>query len=271
MEPIAVDDVAEFSSERYQKVSLVESANLFVDVYCFHPGQSQDPHDHAASDKVYYVIEGTGTATIGEEEHSLDVGDLVHAPAGVRHGFRNDGDQPLRVLVWMAPPPTAGGHHHEHVETQSRTIAVFTVSTTRSLEDDEGGRLINDRFVEAGHTVATYDVIPDDADAIQLAVEAVVDDVDAVVLTGGTGVTPDDVTIEAVTSLFDKELPGFGEYFRHLSVADIGSAVIMTRATAGIVGDVPIFAIPGSTAAVDLAIADIILPELDHLVDLAGR
>ena len=97
------------------------------------------------------------------------------------------------------------------------------------------------------------------------------DDVDVVVTTGGTGVTPDDVTVDAARPLFGKELPGFGELFRRLSAEDIGAKVVGSRATAGVVDDTLVFCLPGSEHATTLGTEDVILPEITHLVGLATR
>lgn len=276
MEPYDTTGVAQFSDESFQKVNLFESDELFVDVYCFRPGQEQAPHTHAESEKIYHVLEGTATVLAGETEHRLTPGEIIHIPKGAAHGVRNDTDSVLRTLVMMAPLPGGSddghsGHHHEHVEADERTLSVITVSSSRTADDDPSGDAIADAATVAGHEVGHRTLVDDDEAAIRTAVAAGVQSADAVVLTGGTGVTPDDVTIEAVQGLFDKELPGFGEHLRRLSTDEIGSAVIMTRSTAGIVDQTPVFALPGSTSAVELAMSAIILPELDHLIGLAGR
>ena len=163
-------------------------------------------------------------------------------------------------------------HHHAH-DVASLSAAVVTVSSSRTLGDDPAGDVIAAAFESAGHEVAVRDVVSDDFDTIQSTVNRLVDrdDVDAVVTTGGTGVTPDDVTIEAVSGLFDKELPGFGELFRRRSEDEIGTRVVGTRATAGIVEGVPTFCLPGSENAARLGSEEIIVPEAPHLTGLATR
>jgi molybdenum cofactor biosynthesis protein B len=163
-------------------------------------------------------------------------------------------------------------HHHAH-DMDELGVAVVTVSSTRTHEDDPSGDVIESAVESAGHEVVTREIIDDDYDGIQSSVDTLVDrtDVDAVVTTGGTGVTPDDVTIEATRPLFDKELPGFGELFRGLSREDIGTRVVGTRATAGIAGGVPVFCLPGSENAARLGIDDVVLPEVGHLAGLATR
>ncbi|GGM56162.1 molybdenum cofactor biosynthesis protein B [Halarchaeum rubridurum] len=163
------------------------------------------------------------------------------------------------------------GHHAHDVETVS--VGVVTVSSSRDADDDPSGDAIATLVADAGHEVAAREVVDDDFDGVQGTVDRLVrdGDVDAVVTTGGTGVTPDDVTVEAVRALYDKRLPGFGELFRRLSYDDIGTRVVGTRATAGVAGGVPVFCLPGSESAVRLGVADVVLPELSHLVGLARR
>jgi molybdenum cofactor biosynthesis protein B len=169
----------------------------------------------------------------------------------------------------------AEGDHHDHHHGSDRElgVAVLTVSSTRDLEADGSGDAIAEICKEAGHGVATRELVADDHDRIQKTVDTLTrrEDVDVVITTGGTGVTPDDVTPEAVEPLFEKELPGFGELFRRRSEAEIDTRVVATRATAGIAGGVPVFCLPGSENAVQLGAEEVILPEVGHLVDLAGR
>ena len=166
----------------------------------------------------------------------------------------------------------AHDHHHAH-DVESLAAAVVTVSTSRTLDDDPAGDAIAAAFESAGHEVAVREVVGDDFDSLQSTVDRLVDrdDVDTVVTTGGTGVTPDDVTIEAVSGLFAKELPGFGELFRRRSEDEIGTRVVGTRATAGIVEGVPTFCLPGSENAARLGSEELIVPEAPHLTGLATR
>jgi molybdenum cofactor biosynthesis protein B len=166
----------------------------------------------------------------------------------------------------------AHDHHHAH-DVESLAAAVVTVSTSRTLDDDPAGDAIAAAFESAGHEVAVREVVGDDFDSLQSTVDRLADrdDVDTVVTTGGTGVTPDDVTIEAVSGLFAKELPGFGELFRRRSEDEIGTRVVGTRATAGIVEGVPTFCLPGSENAARLGSEELIVPEAPHLTGLATR
>lgn len=165
----------------------------------------------------------------------------------------------------------AHDHHHHDVDTLG--AAVVTVSSSRSLSDDPSGDAIVAGLEDAGHEVVSRDLIDDSYDGVQGTIDALVgrNDVDVVITTGGTGVTPDDVTIEAVESLFDKQLPGFGELFRSLSHEEVGTRVVGTRATAGVADAVPVFCLPGSENAARLGAEEIIVPEAGHLAGLARR
>jgi molybdenum cofactor biosynthesis protein B len=165
-----------------------------------------------------------------------------------------------------------GGHdHHEH-DLDSLGVGVVTVSTTRTLDDDPAGDAVATRAAEAGHEVVARDLATDEYDDVQETVAALVgrEDVDSVVTTGGTGVTPDDVTVEAAESMFDKHLPGFGELFRRRSYDEVGTRVVGTRATAGVADGVPVFCLPGSEDAARLG-ADLAVAEAPHLAGLARR
>ncbi|WP_135823924.1 MogA/MoaB family molybdenum cofactor biosynthesis protein [Halorussus ruber] len=163
-------------------------------------------------------------------------------------------------------------HHHAH-DVETLGAAVVTVSSSRSLSDDPSGDTVVSGLEDAGHKVVSRDLIDDSYDGVQGTIDGLVgrDDVDIVVTTGGTGVTPDDVTIEAAQQLFDKELPGFGELFRSLSFEEIGTRIVGTRATAGIADGVVVFCLPGSENAARLGVEKIITEEAGHLAGLAGR
>ncbi|NHN59909.1 MULTISPECIES: molybdenum cofactor biosynthesis protein B [Halorussus] len=162
--------------------------------------------------------------------------------------------------------------HHAH-DVDSLGAAVVTVSSSRSLSDDPSGDAVVAGVEDAGHRVVSRDLIGDSYDGVQSSLTGLVgrEDVDIVVTTGGTGVTPDDVTIEAAGQLFDKELPGFGELFRLLSHDEIGTRVVGTRATAGVVDGVVVFCLPGSENAARLGVEEIIVEEAGHLAGLASR
>lgn len=161
---------------------------------------------------------------------------------------------------------------HAHHDFGPVAFALITVSTSRSLDDDPAGDAIVAAVEDDGGSVATRELVDDDYDGIQGRVNSLVnrDDVDVVVTTGGTGVTPDDVTVEAVDPLFDKRLPGFGELFRARSREEVGTRVVATRATAGVIEGVPAFCLPGSENAASLG-AEIVIAEAGHLAGLAKR
>jgi molybdenum cofactor biosynthesis protein B len=158
-------------------------------------------------------------------------------------------------------------------------IAVMTVSDTRTEEDDTSGRTLVERATGAGHEVVDKRIVADDAAAIVAQLRAWIDDdgVDVVIATGGTGVTGRDVTPEAFTSLYDKEIVGFGELFRWLSYQKIGTSTIQSRATGGVAKGTYLFAVPGSTGACKDAWDGILKTQLDarhrpcNLVELLPR
>lgn len=164
-------------------------------------------------------------------------------------------------------------HDHHHHDVATLGAAVVTVSTSRSLDDDPAGDAIAAAFEDAGHEVVTRELIPDDYDRVQATLRTLSrrGDADVVVSTGGTGVTPDDVTVEAARPLFEKTLPGFGELFRRLSYEEIGTQVVGTRAVAGIADGTPVFCLPGSENAATLGAEAVIVPEAGHLSGLASR
>ncbi|TKR26109.1 MogA/MoaB family molybdenum cofactor biosynthesis protein [Natronomonas salsuginis] len=163
------------------------------------------------------------------------------------------------------------GHHHHDVDELG--VAIVTVSSSRGIDEDAAGDAIASAIADAGHAVTVRELINDDFDTVQSIVDRLVNrgDTDCVVTTGGTGVTPDDVTVEAVTPLFDKRLPGFGELFRSLSRDEIGTRVVGTRATAGIADGAPVFCLPGSESAARLGAEAVIVEEAPHLAGLARR
>jgi molybdopterin adenylyltransferase len=147
-------------------------------------------------------------------------------------------------------------------------VALLTISDTRTAATNAGGRLLRQLTEEAGLAVADEGLLPDEPAALQARVAgwARDDRADAAVLTGGTGFGPRDRTPEAIGPLYDRRMPGFGELFRWLSFQEIGAAAMLSRAEAGIVGRMAVFLLPGSPAAVELAMRKLIVPELRHLV-----
>jgi molybdenum cofactor biosynthesis protein B len=173
----------------------------------------------------------------------------------------------------MSDARTSPVHAHRKAAPASLRAAVLTVSDTRTLETDRGGAAVVELLEGAGHAVASREIVPDERDAIGDALSRALarGDLHAVILTGGTGVAPRDVTPEAIAPLLEREIPGFGELFRMLSFEEIGPAALLSRATAGTAGGVVVFALPGSRAAVKLAMQRLILPELGHLAGEAGK
>ena len=145
-------------------------------------------------------------------------------------------------------------------------VAVLAVSDTRTLETDRSGQAIVDLLTEAGHRVATRDIVSDNREAIRarLAEWIANDGIDVIITTGGTGVTPRDVTPEALAPLITKPIPGFGELFRWLSYDEIGTSTIQSRAQAALCTTTYVFLLPGSTGAVKTAMNRILLSQLDH-------
>ena len=144
-------------------------------------------------------------------------------------------------------------------------VAVLTVSDTRTAENDTSGDLIVERLKTAGHKVAGRLILRDDVEMLRAQLRAWIADrsVDAIVTTGGTGLTRRDITPEALAPLITKPIPGFGELFRWLSYAEIGTSTIESRAFAGVADDTLVFCLPGSTGACRLGMDQIILPQLN--------
>ncbi|WP_435005758.1 MogA/MoaB family molybdenum cofactor biosynthesis protein [Tundrisphaera lichenicola] len=156
---------------------------------------------------------------------------------------------------------------------QSFRLAVLTISDTRTTETDSSGALIVELAELARHQVVERSIIPDEPDLMRPLLESYRGrtDIHAVLLTGGTGISPRDQTFETVSALLTKPLPGYGELFRMLSYAEIGTACLMSRAVGGLMGELVVLVMPGSRAAVQLAMSRIILPELPHLVHQARK
>jgi molybdenum cofactor biosynthesis protein B len=157
---------------------------------------------------------------------------------------------------------------HKAAAPQKLKIGIITVSSTRTLQEDQSGRWIGKQAKKEGHEVIFHWVIPDDAETIsRTVVDAVRDHNPAVILlSGGTGISSKDVTIEAVRPLFEKELTAFGPLFTQLSFEEIDSAALLSRATAGVYANTILFCMPGSLNACKLACKALIFPELGHLV-----
>lgn len=157
---------------------------------------------------------------------------------------------------------------HREAAPEYVRLAVLTISDTRTPETDTGGDTIQELMQDAGHEVVERGIVPDDPPEIRetLARHLERPDVDAVITTGGTGVSARDTTYEVVERLIDKKLDGFGELFRMLSYEEVGSAALLSRAVAGSAGTKLIAALPGSRNAVRLAVERLLAPEIAHIV-----
>jgi molybdenum cofactor biosynthesis protein B len=162
---------------------------------------------------------------------------------------------------------------HRSEAPSSIGCVVITVSDTRTLETDSGGQTVVDLLEGCGHQVVDRQIIPDEPDQMRrlLSKYREREDVDVVLMTGGTGLGSRDQTFETVSQLISKPLPGYGELFRMLSFGEIGAAAMLSRATGGLLGKTVLLTMPGSRAAVRLAMEKLILPELGHLVREARR
>jgi molybdenum cofactor biosynthesis protein B len=167
---------------------------------------------------------------------------------------------------------------HKKSSPDSATVYIVTCSTSKFKQlkakqqpSDESGDIIEQLAASAGHRIAGRKLISDSKPMIQKATRAALSNrgVDVVIITGGTGLSSTDVTLEAISPLLDQEIPGFGELFRKISFDEIGSAAMMSRAFAGMIKRRAIFCLPGSPNAVRTAMEKLILPELGHIIGLA--
>ncbi len=157
---------------------------------------------------------------------------------------------------------------HKHLYEGKIGFAIIVTSDTRNFENDESGSIMKRLIEEYGYIVAYYDIVKNDKEKIKEKLEETLknENVNVIIFSGGTGISKRDVTVDAVKPLLEKELPGFGEIFRWLSYKEIGSAAIMSRASAGIKNGKAIFCLPGSKNAVELAMKEIILREAAHIM-----
>jgi molybdenum cofactor biosynthesis protein B len=159
---------------------------------------------------------------------------------------------------------------HEHKDNAPRTLGLFviTISDSRTESTDHSGQLIKQHLRSLQHRVVDYRIVRDEPEEIESLIRGALvrSDLEVILLNGGTGISPRDGTYEVVNRILEKRLEGFGEIFRYLSFQEIGSAAIMSRAVAGVAQGKVIISLPGSTGAVDLAMRQLVLPELGHLV-----
>jgi molybdenum cofactor biosynthesis protein B len=157
---------------------------------------------------------------------------------------------------------------HDLDDVTEAALALLTVSDTRAAADDLSGAAARGLIEASGYTVVDYAVVPDEPDRVREWAERCLarDDCDGLIVNGGTGISSRDRTYEALGGLLDRRLDGFGELFRTLSFEQIGARAMLSRAVAGIARGKPLFALPGSTAAVKLGLERLILPVLGHLL-----
>lgn len=160
-----------------------------------------------------------------------------------------------------------GPQNHKKDAPLKLNIGIITVSTTRTLKEDKSGLWIKDYALQMGHKIVCHLAVTDNASKISKTVKKTISKLkpDALILTGGTGIAKMDVTIEAVRKMFKKELFGFSAIFAQLSFKEIGSAAILSRTSAGIIGNTFLACIPGSIDACRLACSQLIFPELSHI------
>ncbi|MFZ0005013.1 MAG: molybdenum cofactor biosynthesis protein B [Methanoregula sp.] len=161
--------------------------------------------------------------------------------------------------------------NREHVKPIAIVGGIITVSTTRNKESDTSGKTIQALFAGAKIPIKHYVVIPDTIEDIRFELSKALKICNCIILDGGTGLTPDDVTIEAVSPLLEKKIDGFGELFRMKSYDEIGTSAMLSRAVAGTIQGKAVFCIPGSTAAVILATKTLIIPEISHILSHANK
>ena len=161
-----------------------------------------------------------------------------------------------------------GFRKHKANAPKKVNVGIITVSSTRSITEDKSGQWISKRVKKEGQNLVFHGVVPDETEAITKTVHETISDYGAqvILVTGGTGISNKDVTIEAVRPFFKKELTAFGPLFAQLSFEQIDSAALLSRATAGVIGAAIVFCMPGSLKACKLACKALIFPELGHIV-----
>ncbi len=158
-----------------------------------------------------------------------------------------------------------------HIQKISVQTIILVISTSRTEKEDTAGKAIQSLFQESSIPVIRIEVIPDSIEKIQDGLRKALVEANCIILTGGTGITHDDCTIEAVEPLLEKKLDGFGELFRMKSFAEVGTRTLLSRAVGGIIDGKAVFCIPGSKNAAELATREIIIPEIYHILTHANR
>ena len=161
---------------------------------------------------------------------------------------------------------------HRKKSIRRASVAVITLSTTRTAENDQSGDMIQKLLERGGHSVAVHKLITDNRNVLRASLRELIrqKDVNAIITTGGTGLAASDITVETVRGMLDKEMPGFASLFMMLSYPDTKGAAMLSRTLAGTIKGKPIFCLPGSPRACKLATESLILPELGHMLMLLG-
>jgi molybdenum cofactor biosynthesis protein B len=161
---------------------------------------------------------------------------------------------------------------HEHrIENLKARFSVIVCSSTRTKENDTSGQEINSSLKEAGHEVSFYEVVRDDPEMIEESVKSAISKSDVLIISGGTGITSRDVTIETVRSMAEKEIHSFSTVFALLSYQQIGTSAIMSNSSAFLIDRKPVFCLPGSPSGASLGVKGIILKEIDHILHESRR
>jgi molybdenum cofactor biosynthesis protein B len=157
--------------------------------------------------------------------------------------------------------------HRQKAGKGAVSVAIVTVSDTRTPETDQNRQYIEERLAELGHHIAAYRLIKDEPDQVAAVIEELtaMPGVQLVLFNGGTGISPRDTTYDVISRYLEKTLPGFGELFRMLSYQEVGAAAMFSRATAGVYHNTLVFSMPGSPNAVQVALEKLIIPEINHL------
>ncbi len=171
-----------------------------------------------------------------------------------------------------SPPPTSPQQHRQ-AAPKSVTCAVLTVSDTRRLETDRSGDLVVELLTAAGHRVAAREIVPDEPEKMEPLLRGWIAsaEIEAILITGGTGIARRDQTVDTVARLLTREIPGYGELLRILSYEEIGAAAMLSRAIGGLAGETVVLTMPGSTGGVRLAMERLVVRELGHLVYEGGK
>lgn len=157
---------------------------------------------------------------------------------------------------------------HRRDQKAEAAVAILVTSDTRTLETDETGKTAVQLLEGKDHKVANYMIVGNDAEKIREAFKGLLDDerIQVIITSGGTGIGPKDKTVDTISGYFDKRIEGFGELFRRLSLEEVGTAAIISRATAGVTGGKLVFCLPGSRGAMETALSKIIIPTLGHMI-----